>query len=290
MSKQATRIGVHGVVRQNGKILLVEHASGPYKGKLGLPGGKIEYGESPEEALRREFQEEVCGSFGSFYPLGNFHATATIEDTQFQLLGLIYRVEDFSQGEGSAELKHGWYDLKDLPRDQLTPFVDELAKRQRAPEIMQECLCRQASPSDLVQLAEMRWDFTLEEGVIPHFLRQEFLDRTVIWLQQGLASGQWVYWVAEMQGKIAAHIFCFRVPKVPSPDHLEESWVYLTNVYTKPAHRNMGIGSALLESVKQWASSEKKQELLLVWPSSQSERFYMRCGFDIPSNLMVLNL
>lgn len=289
MPKQATRVGVHGVVRQKGKILLVEHASGPYQGKLGLPGGKIEHGESPETALRREFQEEVCGSFGSFYPLGNFHAQTTIGDTDFHLIGLIYRIEDFTQGKGATELQHGWYDLASLPRERMAPFVEELVKHQQVPAVNQECLCRQAGSSDLLQLAEMRWNFMLEEGMVPRMTKQEFLDAMIAWLQQGLANNQWVYWVAEKQEKIASHIFCMRVPKAPFPNRLKDSWSYLTNVYTKPEHRNAGIGSTLLEQVKQWAISEEL-ELLLVWPSSRSEPFYMRCGFEIPSNLMVLNL
>lgn len=293
ISKQATRIGVHGVVRQNGKILLVEHASGPYKGRFGLPGGKIEHGESPEDALRREFQEEVCGSFGSFYPLGNFHAQTLIGETDFHLIGLIYSIEDFSQdfsqSKGPAELQHGWYDLASIPGEQMTPFVQEIAKRQQAPAINPDCLCRKAKASDFGQLADMRWDFMLEEGVIPQLARNEFLERMIAWLQEGHASGQWTYWVSEHQGEIVSHIFCCRVPKAPSIARIDHAWGYLTNVYTRPGHRNAGIGSALLEKIKQWAGSEEL-ELLLAWPSSQSEPFYQRCGFEMPSNLMVLNL
>lgn len=287
-SKQATRIGVHGVVRHKGKILLVEHASGPYKGKLGLPGGKIEHGESPEQALRREFQEEICGAFGSLYPLANFHAQTKVQDTDFHLIGLIYHIEDYTQGKGSAELKHGWYDLASLSQDTMSPFVEQLAKRYQAPVFSQDCICRQARSSDLLPLAEMRWDFLLEEGTVPQFSRKEFLEFASAWLQKGM-SGQWTYWVAEKNGEMASHIFCLRVPKIPSPARLDDSWCYITNVYTRPAHRNAGIGSALLEQIKQWAMSED-MELLLVWPSSQSEPFYMRMGFEMPNNLMLLNL
>ena len=41
------------------KILLIKKVSGPYDGKLDLPGGTIEWGEKPEETLRREIKEEV---------------------------------------------------------------------------------------------------------------------------------------------------------------------------------------------------------------------------------------
>ncbi len=52
-------IGVYGVILNEGKILLIKKARGPYKGMYDLPGGGVEYGESSEETLRREFLEET---------------------------------------------------------------------------------------------------------------------------------------------------------------------------------------------------------------------------------------
>ena len=44
------------------KTLLIRQKRGPYAGKLDFPGGGIEFGESPEQALRREFAEEVANT------------------------------------------------------------------------------------------------------------------------------------------------------------------------------------------------------------------------------------
>jgi 8-oxo-dGTP diphosphatase len=55
---EAIRIRVAGILIQNGNILLVRHEKNKQSYWL-LPGGGIQYGETAEEALRREFREEV---------------------------------------------------------------------------------------------------------------------------------------------------------------------------------------------------------------------------------------
>ncbi len=50
---------VDGIVPMDGKIVLIRRRNEPFKGKLALPGGIVEYGESVEDALRRELEEEI---------------------------------------------------------------------------------------------------------------------------------------------------------------------------------------------------------------------------------------
>ena len=53
---------LHGTLlalRQSDRLLLIRRAKEPYKGLLGLPGGKMEQGETPLTAARREMREET---------------------------------------------------------------------------------------------------------------------------------------------------------------------------------------------------------------------------------------
>lgn len=57
--KQFKHLGAYGLIIEDDKIVLIKKVGGPYNGKLDLPGGTIEWGETPEEALIRELNEEV---------------------------------------------------------------------------------------------------------------------------------------------------------------------------------------------------------------------------------------
>ena len=50
---------VAGVVIREGKVLLARHTYGDGRGLLIVPGGYVEYGETPQDALKREFLEET---------------------------------------------------------------------------------------------------------------------------------------------------------------------------------------------------------------------------------------
>jgi NAD+ diphosphatase len=80
---------VAAVVRdRSGKILFVKRAKNPSKGKLGLPGGFIDPGETAEEALCRELKEELNLEIVSMNYL-------TSAPNRYCYGGIIYSVLDF---------------------------------------------------------------------------------------------------------------------------------------------------------------------------------------------------
>jgi RimJ/RimL family protein N-acetyltransferase len=148
---------------------------------------------------------------------------------------------------------------------------------------------RLANENDLEILAHMRWLHEHEEGSHSEVTKAEFIDQCKLFLQNGIKNGTWAFWVAEDNGVIIANIYINRIRKVPKPQKLFAEIGYVTNVHTRSEYRNKGIGTELLKKVKYWAE-ENQIELLFVWPSEKSVRFYERQGFTNQNDIMELKL
>jgi 8-oxo-dGTP diphosphatase len=59
MRYKTPKLTADGAVLKDKKILLVKRKNNPYKGKWGLPGGFVEYGERVESTVVREVNEET---------------------------------------------------------------------------------------------------------------------------------------------------------------------------------------------------------------------------------------
>ena len=59
MSYKYPRLTVDAVVLEDNQVLLVKRKHPPFQDMWALPGGFVEYGETTEEAVNRELQEET---------------------------------------------------------------------------------------------------------------------------------------------------------------------------------------------------------------------------------------
>jgi 8-oxo-dGTP diphosphatase len=127
--KQVTRIGVYGVAIQSGNILLTFNRRGYYINRWSLPGGGIEFGETAEETLRREFKEEVGMKFSSMKLLDNLSYTGN-DPFPFHHLGQIYLVSGCQNIlDAVAEDEYAWHPISQLSLDIVAPFVQQILKK-----------------------------------------------------------------------------------------------------------------------------------------------------------------
>ena len=134
------RVAAYGVARRDDEILLVRASSETgVPGTWWLPGGGLEFGESPDECLVREFMEETGLEVRV---LGLLDVVTDVvewmrEQVRLHSIRLIYEVEVV---DGSARPeKNGstdavqWLRSGDLEAVQLIPWLKEMMGRHLTP-------------------------------------------------------------------------------------------------------------------------------------------------------------
>ncbi len=113
------KVAVIALVSDSGRVLLVQRAVDPAKGKWSLPGGYMDAGEMPQEALQRELREEVglaadITALLAIYPMVNEEGAR---------IGIVLAYQ--AVPAGSADIPFvaddaqaaGWYGPEEIPAD-----------------------------------------------------------------------------------------------------------------------------------------------------------------------------
>lgn len=114
------RIGVYGLAVVDRAVLLVRIAPGhPDAGLWTLPGGGLEWGETPRRCLEREIGEETGMSVTAAYPLDvSSEIVPEPADDPIHALFMVYRVVvagvPRAEGAGSTDAAE-WHRLSAMP-------------------------------------------------------------------------------------------------------------------------------------------------------------------------------
>ena len=135
--KKSKHVGCYRVIfNKNGEVLLIKKSRAAYKGKLDLPGGKIEYGESPEDALKRELLEEIglnildykLREFITHYEIWNIDDNLKEDLSHYAIIyDCVINDKDLDNikkdADGLDSLGASWYNINDLKESELSPLV-----------------------------------------------------------------------------------------------------------------------------------------------------------------------
>jgi 8-oxo-dGTP diphosphatase len=119
------------MVDEAGRVLMQQRSAGGVHGGLWeFPGGKLELGESPEQAAARELQEElgIVIDPADLMPIGFASGQTAGSGATRPLVILLYACRRWSGSPApNAAAQLAWCDLKDVPALAMPPLDYPLA-------------------------------------------------------------------------------------------------------------------------------------------------------------------
>lgn len=116
---QVQQIVVSGLLISQNKALVIQRSRDEIflPGRYELPGGKVNFGEDPQSALRREFEEEVNVKIRVIQPVRTFSYLS--EGGRRHTVEIVYRVEPepFSRMDirlSADHIAYRWVGLNDV--------------------------------------------------------------------------------------------------------------------------------------------------------------------------------
>ena len=151
---------------------------------------------------------------------------------------------------------------------------------------------RMGTEEDYQQLAEMKWlhceedDIDYQENNLEGADKERFTLEFAVFLAE---HPEYRIYVACEGETVASAMFVYVIPKAPKPNREPKYIAYLTNVYTRREYRNQGIGTLLLQYVKDDLAKDRC-EMLFAWPSANSVNWYTRNDFNPDNEMMQCGL
>lgn len=127
MSKPTIQVAA-GIIRNEFKQIYLTHRleGQDFAQALEFPGGKVDQGETPEQALKRELEEEVGIHVLSAYPYEKFLFEYPTKNIEFYF----YLVEEWiNEPFGREGQEGGWVAQNELDASQFPPANKHIVQR-----------------------------------------------------------------------------------------------------------------------------------------------------------------
>lgn len=128
----APQVGVGAVVIRDNAVLLVKRGHPPHAGEWAIPGGKVQLGETLQQAAEREISEETGILIKAGEPVFAFDLIERDPNGRVQWHYVIIDVvANYDSGEiqaGDDAIAAGWYRSDDLVELKVNPTTLTLLK------------------------------------------------------------------------------------------------------------------------------------------------------------------
>lgn len=149
---------------------------------------------------------------------------------------------------------------------------------------------KRAEVKDAEVLAEMRLEMRKErESVACPVSDEDFIQKSLEFFRAHIADGTFVSYIAWDGDQAAACSGLSVHVHPPTFDNLSGKRGYITNMYTRPAWRRMGVATLLVDKLAEYARGEGCSKVFLN-ASPMGRPVYVRYGFKLVDGEMSLDL
>ena len=125
-------LGVGAVVIYRSKVLLVQRATPPFRGEWCIPGGKVRYGETLQQAAEREILEETGIVISAGEPVYCFDIIDT-DNTEKPVHYVVIDLEgEYVSGDikpGSDALATAWFSKDEIINREVQQLTQQFLER-----------------------------------------------------------------------------------------------------------------------------------------------------------------
>ncbi len=128
MVKQIQKISAKGLVYKDGCIFMLKDTKGNWE----LPGGRVDFSEHPQDALRREFKEELNideVDISNIVNVWDFTVNAKGDDYHFIILVFVCSANLDEIRISDEHLEHAWIPVNEISNYPMQQgYIDSINK------------------------------------------------------------------------------------------------------------------------------------------------------------------